>query len=232
MLSLLKSCAKKIRPLFVPILVPIIRYPIRYSGHETIKWLLWRWLVVPFFQYASYNYVAKTAFDSAISGNTSDMIQRYIYYFGVWEPNLTQFLNHNLKDGDVFVDVGAHIGYFTLQASKLVGKSGKVVAIEASPKAHAKLIENIERERATNIEALNIAVSDKEETLKIFLAPINTGETSILPAKDYTCECEVTAKPLSAIIPRHEISKVRLIKIDVEGAEWFVVSGLRPLDRK
>src|SRR6476619_7171728 len=62
-----------------------------------------------------------------------DVIQRYIYSFGVWEPALTNFVKTRLRAGDTFIDVGANIGYYALLASGLVGASGTVVSIEASP---------------------------------------------------------------------------------------------------
>jgi FkbM family methyltransferase len=225
--KILKSGAKKwVRPLFLP----AVRLFIRYTPHHGIRRFVWTWVVAPFFQYANYRFVTTTVFGSVVSGNTEDLIQRYIYYFGIWEPNLTHFLRENLKEGDIFVDVGANIGYFTLQASRLVGELGKVIAIEASPKIYAKLIDNMKRDHATNVEAYNLAVSDSEGTTKVFLAAnSNIGQTTILP-KDGCCyECEINSKPLTAIIPPDQMAKVRLIKIDVEGAEWLVVSGMRPL---
>jgi len=112
-------------------------------------------VVIPFFEYADYNFVAKTKFGGRIAGNNLDIIQRYIYYFGVWEQNLSCFLNERLKEGDAFIDIGANIGYFTLQAAKLVGPSGKVIAIEVSPTIFKKLIANLQRNRVTNVETYN-----------------------------------------------------------------------------
>lgn len=62
-----------------------------------------------------------------------DFIQMYVYLFGMWEPDLVAFLRRRMRPGDTFIDVGAHIGYVSALASKLVGPRGTVVAIEASP---------------------------------------------------------------------------------------------------
>jgi hypothetical protein len=62
-----------------------------------------------------------------------DVIQRYIFYFGVWEPMISHVTEQMLHKGDVYVDVGANIGYCSLLASNCVGGSGRVVSIEASP---------------------------------------------------------------------------------------------------
>jgi hypothetical protein len=52
-----------------------------------------------------------------ITGHTRDWIQRNLYYFGLWEPNLSAWIESRLSPGDVFIDVGANIGYFTLLAA-------------------------------------------------------------------------------------------------------------------
>ena len=58
----------------------------------------------------------------------------------------------------------------------------------------------------------------------------NEGQTTILPTEDHwRCEYDIPTKPLSTLISAGEMAKVRLIKIDVEGAGWFVVSGMRTL---
>lgn len=76
--------------------------------------------------------LARTRFGATFAVDTQDLIQRYLYLFGVWEPHMTRWLQRRLKPGDVFVDVGANIGYYSILASRLVGARGKVVAIEAS----------------------------------------------------------------------------------------------------
>ena len=185
-----------------------------------------------FSRYADHDFVARTIFGARISGNSRDLIQRHIYYFGAWETNLTRFVNTAIQNGDVFVDVGANIGYFTLQASKLVGKSGKVISFEASPRIFAKLRDNLSRNRVTNVTAHNLAVSDTDGLVKIYLASSsNIGETTIIATDSADFECEVAARPLSALLSPSELARVRVIKIDVEGAESQVVAGLLPMLR-
>src|ERR687890_785571 len=73
------------------------------------------------------------------------------------------------KEGDVVVDIGAHIGPYTIIASKRVGHNGKVVAIEADPDNFDILTRNIHLNKITNVIALNYAVYSREEKIKLYL---------------------------------------------------------------
>ena len=64
---------------------------------------------------------ARTRFGSDIPVTTADLIQRYLYLFGSWEPNLTHWISARIRPGDTVIDVGANIGYFTLLAAHLTG---------------------------------------------------------------------------------------------------------------
>lgn len=177
------------------------------------------------------NFVTKTLGDFDISGNTVDIIQRYIYLYGIWEPNLSNWITETLKKGDYFVDVGANIGYFTLLASRRIGAEGKVISIEASSKIFQLLASNVEINKANNVRLINQAVSDKVSTLQLYSGPeTNKGTTSIFGSQDprFICEGTIDARPLCDMLSREEISRARLIKIDIEGAELLAFQGLLP----
>lgn len=171
----------------------------------------------------------RTAPGFLVRGNTRDMIQRFLYVHGVWEPHLTNWLRERLAPGDVFVDVGANIGYCTLLASGLVGEAGRVVSIEASPRIFGQLSGNLAANRVRNVRALHVAVSDAPGTIRIFRAgEDNLGATSIYRAENAVDEGEVAVAPLSGLLAPDEIARARVIKIDVEGAEIAVIDGLLP----
>ncbi|MGW2326767.1 FkbM family methyltransferase [Streptomyces sp. NPDC001700] len=175
--------------------------------------------------------LARTRFGATLAVDTQDLIQRYLYLFGVWEPHMTRWLQRRLRPGDAFVDVGANIGYYSVLASRLVGPGGTVVAIEASPTFHQLLLRHARRNACANIRALNAAVSDREQLLTFILASSrNMGANSIVPY-DGPAEStfDITARPLPDLLTEDEIARARVIKIDVEGAEGGVVRGLAPL---
>ena len=179
---------------------------------------------------ADYSCEAPTCFGAKMKGNTKDLIDRYIYFFGVWEPNITAFISRRLAPGDVFVDVGANVGYFSLVASIIVGEGGGVVAIEASPSIVRALESNIALNSLKNIRIANVAASDQRGTLRLYYGTEhNRGRASIYGNDGSVLEAEVPSLPLTDILERHEQRRARVIKIDVEGAEWLVSRGLGPL---
>lgn len=163
--------------------------------------------------------------------DTQDLIQRYIYMFGTWEPHMTSWLSRRLQPGDTFVDVGANIGYFSLVASRLVGETGHVVAVEASPLFHQRTLAQARFNGCRNVRAVNAAVSDARESLTFTLASSrNMGANSVVPY-DGPAEStfEMEACPLPELLSDAEIASARVIKIDVEGAEGSVVRGMIPM---
>lgn len=211
-------------------LTPLARTYLRYCPIAAGKEALWTRVVNPYLAWHSRSFVARTTFGPALAGDTRDMIQQYIYFFGLWEPELTAWITSRLSPGDVFIDVGANIGYYSLLASTLVGRSGRVVAIEASPAIFRQLQENLARNGVGNVRSVNVAVSDRKGIVQLFRGPDhNIGETSVFPAAGFVPDDSVEAAPLEEVIPRKELASARLIKIDIEGAERLVVPGIESL---
>lgn len=222
------SCSKPLKSAAASLLIPWARLYIRFGsvGRE----IVWKSLVEPRLAWRSFPYVATTQFGVSMEGNTQDLIQQYIYYFGVWEPNLTAWIQERLKPGDVFIDVGANIGYFSLLASGLVGE-GAVVAIEPAPAIHEALKRNIQRNCRTNIRTLAVAASADRGRVNLYHGPdSNSGETSMLK-RTSAFECVETA-PLDELLSADEIARARVMKIDVEGAEHLVIRGMANMLQK
>ncbi|MBT3160152.1 FkbM family methyltransferase [Streptomyces sp. CHA1] len=160
---------------------------------------------------------------------TSDVIQRYQYLFGEWEPNLSAFLRDRLRPGDTFIDVGAHRGAFSLLASHAVDPDGRVVAIEPSPQFHADLTAAATTNQRANIRAVRAAASDTHGTLALYLEdPANLGHTTAVQPNHVHTAFEVQTAPLADLISRAELATTRIIKIDVEGVEAAAIRGLLP----
>ncbi|MHC4220673.1 MAG: FkbM family methyltransferase, partial [Planctomycetota bacterium] len=169
-----------------------------------------------------------TEWGSRIVSRLPDLIQMYIYLFGIWEPDITTFIRARLAPGDTFIDVGANVGYHTLLAAKLVGESGRVAAIEASPAIFRSLQHNLDLNDDTGVvRAVNMAAADVPGTVQIHSGPVhNVGLTTTLESRGLAPEAEVAAAPLADLLEPVEIETSRLVKIDVEGAEDRVLAGM------
>ena len=174
---------------------------------------------------AGKTHVATAYFGADFACNLDDLIQRYIFYFGMWEPMISHVTQQLLRPGDVYVDVGANIGYDSLLASHCVGEGGKVVSIEASPGIFSLLADNVARNSAGNIRLVHAAVSDRGGTLPIYAGRHkNIGQTTTIAARGLAYAGVVNALPLDEILSPEERARVRLIKIDIEGGELPVLN--------
>jgi FkbM family methyltransferase len=165
--------------------------------------------------------VVRTYFGAEIQCDPADMIQLYLQLFGVWEPDVSLAIESILSPGDVFVDVGANIGYDTLLGARKVGPAGRVVAIEASPSTFALINANVARNPdLTNVRVANVAASRTEGTLELYEGGKgNIGAATTVATRGGQHLFTVPARPLTKILSGDEARAARLMKIDVEGAE-------------
>ncbi|MEP6508517.1 MAG: FkbM family methyltransferase [Gemmatimonadales bacterium] len=163
-----------------------------------------------------------------------DMIQLYLWVFGIWEPDITHLVRSRLTSGDVFVDVGANIGYFTLLASGRIGVEGTAVAVEASPAVFAHLNDSLRRNgEPGNIRTVNMAAAAQAGSLPIYGGPgHNTGLSSTVERWGRPQQATVEALPLDEILLQHELAGARVVKIDVEGGEDQVLAGMTKMIRE
>jgi FkbM family methyltransferase len=160
-------------------------------------------------------------------GNTRDVIQRNIYIYGVWEPEITRWLEGYLRLGDIVVDVGANTGYFSLQASRLVGPEGHVFAVEPVPSINAAMTRNIEVNQCSNILLFNVVASDTPGAVVIYRASEgNIGESSTVVEPGHISEGQVEAVRLDDLLEGMDDSAIRVVKIDTEGDEARVLAGM------
>jgi FkbM family methyltransferase len=150
------------------------------------------------------------------------------------EIRLTKYLTLVLQEGDVFIDVGAHYGYYTLLASVLVGNSGKVYSIEASGSSYADLKENVDAYK--NIKPFHAAAGDSQGHITFYEYPGPYAEYNTIVPNAYVNEKwfqsvrektnTVPILILDDLIRNERIDKA-ILKIDVEGGEASVLRGLQ-----
>jgi FkbM family methyltransferase len=155
----------------------------------------------------------------------TDHLQLLIYYLGTFEPYCLPYLRNCISEGGTVVDVGANIGVYTLESAVSVGRSGRVIAIEAAP-SHAKsLRENIQLNALQNIHVAETAVgafpgratltrSNKDNLGMFSLGEIDGDETHT-----------VSLTTIDDLLDGYNISALDLMKMDIEGSEYNALRG-------
>jgi len=158
----------------------------------------------------------------------------------VHEEYTTELFKKVIKKGDIVVDLGANIGYFTLLAARLVGKKGRVYSFEPEPRNYHYLLKNIELNNYDNIIAINKAVSEKSAKVKLYICPYDSGHHTIKQYKgieEYRPDfidnkkdfVEVETVVLDDFFKKEIKQPIDVIKMDVEGAEMLALSGMDSL---
>jgi FkbM family methyltransferase len=140
------------------------------------------------------------------------------------EGDVHDFILNRLKPGDIFVDVGANVGYYSIRASKLVGVEGKVFAVEPVPQTVMILEFNIKLNGLENVIVIDKAGWHTRAKLKLKVPKGEFGSSSSF--RSGSLVVEVDAIPLDEIFTRTNLLEIKLIKIDVEGAEYEALKGL------
>jgi len=146
------------------------------------------------------------------------------YWLGSYEhAHRRQFEKHVFKDNVVY-DVGAHVGFYTLLASSLVGDGGHVVAFEPLSENQKYLNLHLSMNRVTNVTVVNKAVSDRVDIVQF-----HRHENSTMGGISSDGEMSVPSTSLDEWLEHSEIPPPNCIKIDVEGAECLVLEGAQKI---
>lgn len=151
-----------------------------------------------------------------------DIISDKLVLFKSFEPNQTEITKELIKEGDTVIDIGANIGYYTLLFSRLVGKTGKVYSFEPDKNNFEILEKNIKENKISNVKYYNVALNSYDGTVNFNIHPVNNGGHSIENINGSRGSVIVDCFKLDTIIKDENI---KLIKIDVEGAERKVLTG-------
>lgn len=149
-------------------------------------------------------------------------------YREVWEPLETELVKREIKKGDVVLDIGAHIGYYTLILARLVGERGKVFAFEPDTDNFALLKKNVNVNSCQNVVLVKKAVSDKTGKGRLYLADGNMGDHRIYDSGDNREVVEIETIRLDDYF-RDYNGRIDFIKMDIQGAEERAIQGMNSL---
>lgn len=141
------------------------------------------------------------------------------------EPGVSAVIKGHLRPGDVFIDAGANIGVYTILGSRLVGPAGKVVSIEMMPDTARRLREHIALNNLQNVTVIECALSNVTGETVAATVPDNlSGQASIVARKSGNTVSVKTEILANILAPYPDI---RLMKLDVEGAEALALEGAK-----
>jgi FkbM family methyltransferase len=155
-----------------------------------------------------------------------DGLQKQILLDGAYEPDVVDILHKYLRPGATFVDVGANIGYFTLIAAQTVGPQGTVHSFEPGPETAERCRQNVARNGlADNVQLHQIALSNQLAQLAFYISS-DSGNSS-LSGEGLDVKERVTVQTRSGDDVLSDLTRLDLLKMDVEGAELKALYGLR-----
>ena len=161
----------------------------------------------------------------ALRLDLGQFVDRTIYCTGGWEPLETKVIAAALKPGDTFVDVGANIGFFSLLADRLVGPKGRVHAVEATPSTADLLDDNIALNGAGTIIVHRCAAGERTGTANMVMDDAGNIGSNHLASDGGASDggnAPIVLRRLDHLLADEAI---RLIKLDIEGAEAIALRG-------
>ena len=170
--------------------------------------------------------------------DVTDHTGRSLYFHGTpYEPELTHWLLTELHAGDVFVDIGANIGFFSLVGAAVIGPTGRVVAFEPHPDARSEMVRLLQQNGvADRVDVVSAALGDRCEPAVPFYLTFDSVLSTLNPAQapgsEAYCFDRIVNVPLTTLDRWMDgrpdlVQRIAAIKVDVEGLEAEVVLGMQ-----
>jgi FkbM family methyltransferase len=148
-----------------------------------------------------------------------------LYYLGTFEPYCLSYLHRCAGKGSTIVDVGANVGFYTIESSLSVGPTGRVISIEAAPSHVRSIRENVRLNEFENVKVIETAVGDTNgEAVLTLPSGDNLGAFTlgrVIGEQAYS----VTVKRIDDILQEQGTASVDFIKMDIEGSELRALRG-------
>jgi len=182
------------------------------------NWWLYPLVYLKLTKHPTVIFETKKGFKIMLRTNSTDLMAMT----HVWL--IEEYSKHGfeIKEKDTVIDVGAHIGLFSLFASKSC-KKGKIYAFEPIKENYEKLESNIKLNNLLNIQAYNTAVSKSTSKITLYQSNDESGHSKFVPTDS---PIEVTSKSLNEFFKENKIKTCDLLKLDCEGSEYEIIESL------
>ena len=166
----------------------------------------------------------KTIYDDYYWLNTTGYIDTCIINQGVFEGSSTRIVKKLVKKGDVILDIGANIGYYSVILAKLVGTTGRVLCFEPTAHYRSVLMQNLKANNISNADVFDFGLSDKEQALNIY---IDNSTATLHPTGSTTNTIVERIKliTLDTFVKTDSLVEIDFVKIDVDGHEPHFFEG-------
>ncbi len=145
-----------------------------------------------------------------------------------YEPCVFKTLLNILQPGDTFIDIGAHVGFFTVLAGHLVGPTGHIIAVEPIEENFKALEQHVKINDLSNTQLINAIISEIDGDAEIYFNADNDGGHALWDpgahqfnqkSQQHKTVLPVASKTLDTLLNENKLSTVKSVKIDTEGAE-------------
>lgn len=162
----------------------------------------------------------------------ADHLQLLLYYLGTFEPYCLPYLHACAKPGSTVLDVGANIGFYTLESAAAVGATGRVLSIEAAPTHLTALNHNVAMNKLQNVSVIGCAVGDAPGRAVLTRPRGDNLGMFTLGAVEGDEGYDVEISTIDALLDAQGIQSLDLVKMDIEGSEFRALRGAaRTLER-
>lgn len=201
------------------------RYPYFRSGQQSKLTIIYKLCYWSVYELLKKEVAFSTPDGTRFVSMPNNFSSLAVYVRDFRDPAIQKFMERVIKKGSTFVDAGANIGTYTLRASTLVGKEGRVIAVEAHPFTYKYLLRNIKTAKLTNVEPIEVALGSEHGEIKISYTDTNAGETHVAVGGEKSVS--VPVRTLDEILKDRNIAKIDYLKIDVEGFEYALLVGAK-----
>lgn len=162
-----------------------------------------------------------------VLADPGDYVSKLLLRDEIYEAPETDLVTRILRGGDTCIDAGCHIGYYSCLFAKLVGQTGHVYSFDANPQACLSTRRNLGLNGFSREEVIHAALADTEGRISFHISSDDqTGLSSLGPIPTSKETISVPCLRLETFLKDRHVETVRLLKLDVEGAEEIVLKGL------